>query len=62
MKIPLAFIFIFVLNPLHLQCQVDPDDASKVIELNNGAIVREIRFEQGALSSSGLYKAGSERN
>ena len=62
MKIPLAFMFLFILNPLHLQCQVVPDDDSKMIELNNGAILREIRFEQGALSTSGLYMAGRDRN
>ncbi|MCK4880098.1 MAG: alpha-galactosidase [Bacteroidales bacterium] len=37
-------------------------DMRRVIELNNGAIVREIRFEKGAISSSGLYMTGNDRN
>ena len=50
MKIPLVFILLFILPALHLMSQQDPDDPGRVIELNNGAIVREIRFEKGVLS------------
>ena len=62
MKIPLVFILLFILPALHLMSQQDPDDPGRVIELNNGAIVREIRFEKGVLSSTGLFMAGRERN
>ena len=32
------------------------------VELNNGQLIREIRMENGTLSSTGLFISGEERN
>jgi alpha-galactosidase len=62
MKIPTIFLFLCLLNATHLLGQGIETDQKKMIELSNGKIVREIRFEEGAISSSAIYMTGSERN
>ena len=62
MKALFAFLFLFLLNSLNLVAQDDANAGGELLELDNDAILRQIRFEKGELSSTGLYMKGSDRN
>jgi len=62
MKTSLAFLFLFLVNSLNLMAQNDSEDSGEMFLLDNGTIQREIRLNNGVLSSSGLYMTGSDRN
>jgi len=61
MKTTFSFLFLLLVTSLHLSAREKADDTT-TIALNNGFISREIRFDNGAISSSGLYLNGSDRN